>query len=318
MVEGSPIPRLRLLGYYSSRPHLRLIRLPECQVEPSPVPVNRASSALDRCVRREGWIAFHAQEVWGVPIPLEGKAFQVGPTFSCIASQNERAIWMDAPVQPEELRTYVEYDGVAREVTDERSLPKYGHLEADVPAGLVIVEPDNALSLWERGASERVPLDLDAVGPPGWLCVSEAPECFYRADGTPVRSALPIEGTPQAWSSSFSPDGSYAAVDIDVSGPRAIPSMIDIVQGRAKYTPKPHRLALIECSTGDVTIADGVFDNFASAPVWSHDSEWLVFCAPFQRGGIWACRTGEARLERIRLPKATPVPLVNVTDLIPD
>ena len=286
-------------------------------MEPSPVPVNRASSALDDCVRREGWIAFHAQEIWRVSVLLEGKAEQVGASFSCIASQNERAIWMDAPVQRSGRRDYVEYDGLAREIIDEFSLPKYGSLMADIPAGLIVQEPDGRLSLREQGATARVPLDPNIAGIPGTFRRVDAGEQFFRADGTPLRAAPPIDGTPQAWSASFSPDGRYAAVDIDMSGPREIPSMIDIVQGRAKYVPAPHRLAPIDCATGNVTIADGAFDNFASTPVWSHDGEWLVFNAPLQRGGLWACRVAEPRLERIRLPKAAPVPLVNVTDLIP-
>src|SRR4051794_12057450 len=54
-------------------------------------------------------------------------------------------------------------------------------------------------------------------------------------------------------------------------------------------------------------------------PVWSDDSKWLVFYAPFQRNGRWACNVTDARLESISFGrKSPPGPLVNVTDLFAD
>ena len=106
------LPRLRVLAYQPTRPHLRLIRLPELEIEPSPVPLNNAGSALITS-RREGWIAFSATGIWGVPVPLNGRAFRVSKySFDLLPSRNDRAIWISDGTgnQP---GTYFEYDGQA-------------------------------------------------------------------------------------------------------------------------------------------------------------------------------------------------------------
>ncbi len=315
------LPRLRLLGYEEAQPHLRLIRLPELTVEPSPVPLDRADSALDGCMRRDGWIAFKSEEVWGAPIPLEGEAFRVGKSFGWLPSRNERAIWMmDGHIPFDAPHTYIEYDGVAREVVDQITLPAGARLVAERDVGLIVHDHRRGWSAWQRGAATGEPIDERHAAPHGSLLLSESePDrlILIATGGEEIEIALPID---EFTNRSLSPDGRYHAVDIDVSGDRQreIESMVDVVQGRAKYEPVPHRLALIDCTNGQVTFADGVFDNFASPPVWSHDSEWLVFAAPFTRDGLWVCRVADARLEWVGFGKSTPVPLVNVSDVIPD
>jgi hypothetical protein len=227
-------------------------------------------------VRREGWIAFLGTEVWGVPTPLRGKAFQIGRSSTLVASQNERAIWMDGDAflgddsrWPREPRTYVEYDGVERDVIDRATFPAGARFVADTPAGLIVCEMTGSWSLWQRGARAGEPLDLSQAGPPGtfWPNAGADEVTFFDDMGGPVQLAHPLPGTPRSRSVSFSPDRRYAAVDVDISEDLPPPSMIDIARGRVKYTPKPHRLALIECTTGKVAIADGEFDNFAYPPV---------------------------------------------------
>jgi len=88
---------MRILGYQASRPNLRLLRLPEEVVEPSPVPVN-ARIALDHGFARDGWLVFMpGQEVRGVPVPLEGEAFRVGRWWDCVPAPNPRTVWLANP-----------------------------------------------------------------------------------------------------------------------------------------------------------------------------------------------------------------------------
>jgi hypothetical protein len=275
-------------------------------------------------MRREGWIAFQSEEIWGVPIPLEGKAFRVGKSFGWLPSKNDRAIWlMDGHIPADAPQVYIEYDGVAREVVDRIALPAGARLVAEGDAGLIVRDDTRGWSLWQRGATVGEPIGERHAAPPGSLFRSDTePDRLILIDaaGGEIAVTPPIEGRlMQPMQHSLSPDGRYHAVDIDISGERKRASMIDIVQGRAKYEPVPHRLALIDCTDGHVTLVEGVFDNFASPPVWSHDSEWLVFEAPFTPRGLWTCRVADARLDWVSFGrKSAPVPLANVSDLIAD
>lgn len=317
---GVVFPRLRLLGYRASRPHIRLVRLPELEVEPSPVLLNDSVSALDYAIRREGWIAFRSQRVWGMPIPLEGKAFAVGPTFDFLPSDQPRAIWfLDGSLPRHKPSVYLEYDGVAREVIDRVELPADTRLIRDTGDALFASGYEGCYGR-ERsgGAFERVEWRT-ATGPGALLRESDERLTaeVVIASGEVIPVELPITGT---WGrASTSPDGRYRVFDVDISGPREQHSFIDIAQGRIKYKPRPHRLGIVDLQDGAVSVAEGVYDNFAYKPVWSDDSQWLVFQAPFQRNLVWACNMTEQRLESLSFGRRSPaVPLVNVTDLVDD
>src|SRR5690349_4879668 len=116
---------------------------------------------------------------------------------------------------------------------------------------------------------------------------------------TPV--ARPLAG---AWNmfASFSPDGRRLAVGIDEEDSEArlsrvvapLPELLDLNDmgawierimapenagalkrfGELHRQPRWNRLALIDASSGAVTLAQGRFDNFASTPLWSADSRW--------------------------------------------
>jgi hypothetical protein len=317
------VPRLRLLGYQPSRPNIRLVRLPELEVEPSPVRVND-SVALDYAIRREGWIALKSHRVWGVPIPLDGPAFVVGPSFDFLPSHQPRAIWLNDGNIPRDEPwrrpwVYLEYDGVARQVIDRIEVPAEARLVRDSGDALFASAHDG----WYRrertgGQFERV--DERTAAQPGALLRTSAEHSsaeVINSSGAAVPVELPIQGS---WGrGSTSPDGRHQVFDVDVSGPPEPHSFTDIAQGRVKYTPRPHRLGIIDLQDGSASVAEGVYDNFAYKPVWSDDGQWLVFYAPFQRNRLWACNVTAQRLESISFGRRSPpAPLVNVTDLVDD
>src|SRR4051812_17932160 len=95
------LPTLCFLGHQSARPRLRLVRLPEESVEPSPVPLDGATCALDRGFARDGWLVFTPnEEVWGVPAALDGPAFRVGRWWGCGPPPNPRTLWLANPADP--------------------------------------------------------------------------------------------------------------------------------------------------------------------------------------------------------------------------
>jgi len=83
-------------------------------------------------------------------------------------------------------------------------------------------------------------------------------------------------------SGSFSPDGAWFALGLAEQD----------FTTRAMLEPDWTRLALIEVETGAVTLAEGRIDNFATTPVWTADSRWLVF----SKGGATCLTTSIARI----------------------
>jgi hypothetical protein len=312
------LPRLRLLGYDEKRPNLRLIRLPEAEVEPSPVQLDRPP--LDRCIRLEGWITFHG--VWGVAVPLSGEAFYVGKYVEAFwtRSANRRALWLLEPTQADAPHAYVEYDGVARTITDRIELPDDTYLVHDAGEERFAYAWTDGWSRWRRGVNVGEPIEGDELPPAiAPFRMSNDPFVRFRStDGDVVQLGLPPRS--EGHEIGESPDGRWIAFDVDMSGPRDDPSFADIAHGRTTYEPVPHRLGLIDRDRATLTLAEGVFDNFASEPVWSFDSEWLVFAAPFTPHGLWGCRVAERepKLTWIPFGGRAPVPLVNVSDLIFD
>ena len=333
------LPELRVLGYQDSRPHLRLLRLPEEVIEPSPVGLN-AGTALDRAISRDGWLAFPNGEVWGVPVPLQGRAFLVGGWWDCVAAPDPRTIWLanpvdpdaDAGLDPDEPTLLVEYDGVRRRELRRRELPQSVRLEAAVPDGLITRPQDHGpeapdvLSLWPWEGDRGVELTagwevlacrgslLVVLGRDGEITLLDA---ATRAE-TRVRRPL-----PGGWNhaGSFSPDGARFAIGVEeehrpplITEEEIDAYLMSMFDPEAAYEPQLTRLGLIDSATGAATVADGAFDDFATAPVWSGDGRWLVFDAPFDRSSF-ACDVAE------RPPRLTPIvrrrsrlsPLVDVT-----
>jgi hypothetical protein len=226
---------------------------------------------------------------------------------------------MDGHIRGDEPCVYVEYDGVRREVIDRIELPAEMRLRRETEAGLIAYD-HRGWYRWQRGASRGEPINEREAAAPGTLYASpDDPLMAEVVDtaGNLVPVELPIVG---GWGPrSTSPDGRYRAVDIDISGPREQVSFTDIIQGRVEYTPEPHRLGLIDLREPSLRLAEGVFDNFATNPVWSHGSQWLVFHAPFMRNRLWACNVVDAQLVSISFGRRSPPsPLANVTDLFDD
>jgi len=346
---------MRILGYQASRPNLRLLRLPEEVVEPSPVPVN-ARIALDHGFARDGWLVFMpGQEVRGVPVPLEGKAFRVGRWWDCVPAPNPRTIWLaNADVDDEHAPTVVaEYDGVRREELARRELAPGLRLDAASSAGLVLRPPDHGppaggdvLLLWPwQRACEPLGPGWHVLACHGSLLAVEHRNGELTLLDAATRVETPIaRPLPGGWNSfaSFSPDGTRVAIGIDeedaeertarmVAPLPELRSLDDIGAWIERITEPQHaaalerfrklsrqprwtRLALIDAATGAVRLAEGHFDNFASAPLWSADSRWLIFDAPFDKS-LFACDTGEPqpRLTPVLRRRGRPVPRIDVT-----
>jgi hypothetical protein len=316
-----------VLGYQQTRPHLRLLSLPEGTVGPSPVALNGAATALDSGFRRDGWLVFKpSQEVWGVDASLTGRAFRVGRWWDCVPARNPRTVWLGDPVSPDptvgprqdEPTQLAEYDGVRRAVVARRELaPGFG-LVAAVDGGLV---------MWDRGRELVLVPDITDEAQPqiaahdmiaqheGVLAI-----CGERRSGqlglfdVASRAYVPVR-CPMAgdWDmfGSFSPDGRWFAI-----GVREEPAPTDPQAAAASvFEPTWTRLVLVGAD-GRVILADGRVDNFIPAPVWDADSRWLIFDPPFDKS-LFACDTHASRpaLVPIVRRRGRPNPLIDVTDL---
>jgi hypothetical protein len=330
--------RLTLLGYAQSRPHLRVLRLPDEDVVPSPVGLNRPV-ALDRAVVRDGWVAFDPDhEVWGVALPLAGKAFKVGEWWQCLPAPNPRTVWLARPYEGDPALA-VEYDGVARAEVGRAELAP-GTLAAVVPEGFVLGPED-----WSPDSVDTLTLDGEPLAP-GWQVVARSGSLLAVAhrDGAlslvdvATRSVTavekPLAGEWNAHAASFSPDGSTLALgvaheDRSAKLAGALPAGFDLTSIEdmmerlvseppseevmaALESPSWHQLALVEAATGAVTLADGRFDNFNSTPVWSADGRRLVFDAPFDKS-LFVCDVAERRLLPVLRRRGRVSPLVDLT-----
>jgi hypothetical protein len=319
MISGvGSLPSMRVLGYQPTRPRLRVLSLPEQSIEPSPVPLNGSTCALDSGFIRDGWIAFTPSlEVWGMPVPLGGKAFKVGRWWDCVPAVDPRTVWLGVPVDPDPrarrdmtLPTLVvEYDGVERVERQRLELDPGMRLDAATEDGLVLRADSGALLLFTWGSTQG--RQLAAGGP---VIAQHGAVVACRQRDPPRGSVLlfvhtgtgskrvvsrPAEG---AWGifGSFSPDGRLFAVSIGDWGMDADCS-----------------LALIDVATGDATLAEGSFQNHASTPVWNADGSWLVFDAPFDKS-LFACNitdTGAILVPIVRR-RGRPGPILDVTGIV--
>jgi hypothetical protein len=321
-----PVPDLRLLGYAPTRPMLRVLRLPDAVAEPAPVSLD-TGYALDDCLRRDGWLVFAPNiNVWGLPLPFGERPFRVATeTWVVATGADPRTVWLHGRDSP----TVAEYDGVAREVRREIELPGARFSVAAVtPSGFLIHDDHSGLYAWEPSQPPR--LLLDDIG--GGVCDEGHTRMVCRRlstdeliildlnNGSHVTVARP-EGCRWAVRVGvFSPDGALLAVDLDyspeIAQEEALARIRQVALGQGKYELQPHRLGIIRCADGALTIADGVYDNYASI-VWSLDSGWIVFATPFAPRGLWLTRPDEPKLEWISFGRRhAPSLLCDASDLI--
>jgi Tol biopolymer transport system component len=133
-------------------------------------------------------------------------------------------------------------------------------------------------------------------------------------DVTTGRNIVVTRPFPGDWgmSASFSPDGRKLAIGLKESPPVRNPSEALATFGEPQWT----RMVLVDCATGEVTLIEGRFDNSAWTPVWSHDSAWLVFDAPFDKS-LFACHVHDPSPSLIQIlrRRGRPAPLVDITDI---
>jgi hypothetical protein len=89
-----------------------------------------------------------------------------------------------------------------------------------------------------------------------------------------------------------------------------------------KHPDNPRRtdyrniMAVIDVPTMSLRVLDGVFDNFASRPVWSTEGDGFIFSIPFEKKTLaWADRAG-TEIHRVRAPNQSPTPLSDATELL--
>jgi hypothetical protein len=320
------MPTIQVVAYDAPPHGLRIVRLPEGQVEtPSVVPVPKeAKNAPDRAFRREGWIVFLPNEaVWGAPESLSGEAFMIGSWWDCVPALNPRTVWLGAAVDPNPNAGWdrsgpnvlQEYDGLQREVVRKREVDSGLRLEAVAEEGIVLRDDDARLVLvGDDGEAAELCQghvlarhgSLLAIRQATW---SESLEFGLRLLNLTTGVGVVVEpplGGPWGIFASFSPDGGTLAIGIEEAPwPTEPDEAIKLVDKR-KWT----RLALIDATSATVRLAEGRFDNFAAAPVWTADGSWLVFDAPFDKSWF-VCQVShpEPSLVPVMKGPARPSPL---------
>jgi hypothetical protein len=289
-VWGLP-PELRILAYEERKPMLRVVRLPEATVEPAPVSLD-TGYALDHCFRREGWIAFRPNvDAWGLPVPFGAPPFLIARDAHVVcAGLDPKTVWL----RGRDDSSIAAYDGVVHEIARRVDLPddfpaQEFYVVAETAAGFLLGRGyDGGLYRWEPGEQPTLLLDQvqpRAVDPIGTtvLCWRHSSEEIVLFDLRQVAQVAVPKAAEARWpfhQFAFSPDGAWLAVDLDCSIERTEEQMFarlrEVASGGGRYEPQAHRLGIIRCADGAMTVAEGEYDNFANL-VWSLDSEWIVF-----------------------------------------
>jgi hypothetical protein len=327
------LPVFRVLGYQQSRPHIRLLRLPEETVEPSPVSVN-ADVALDHGFARDGWLVFNAfADIRGIPVPLEGRAFRVGRWWDCVPAPNPRTVWLanPGPKFDEGAPTIIaEYDGVARRELTRRELTRSLRLEAAVADGLIFRghdhrnRDDDTLWIWTWNSEDVAPFSpgLRVVGAhDAMVAVADREKRLSILHAGTRRSTPVVEPPAGEWASdgSFSPDGRWLALSYEErtehpDGDEPITPTDPLAVLAQLSQPNWTRLAFVDTATGTSVVAEGRFNEFATSPVWTADSRWVIFDAPYENS-LFACEAQAARPQLIPIVRrrGRPNPLIDVT-----
>jgi hypothetical protein len=187
-------------------------------------------------------------------------------------------------------------------------------LHAEVSTGLVVTPVESHelyLHAWADGRRESLTSGSDVLAQHVDVLAVEVGFKELLIFDVRDRTSRPVTRPPQSrWGmfGSFSPDGTLFAIDVSLEE-RAV----DV---GAEYVRQPTRLAIVDVATGRVQLTDEDFDNFATTPVWSPDSRWAIFSAPFE-DALWLCdTTATPRLDRLDLNERAPSPLADVTDLV--
>jgi hypothetical protein len=172
------------------------------------------------------------------------------------------------------------------------------------------------LWIWRWKATDVSPLTfgrrvLGAVG--ALVMVGEGDDIALLDTATGRRTPI-AKPLPGQWdfSGSFSPDGAWFALGLEAPRRERGDSPAELLESLGQ--PTWTHLVLVECASGVATVPSGRFDNFATDAVWSADSRWLLFDAPFD-ASLFAVDThdSEPRLIPVLHRRSRPVPLVNVT-----
>ena len=327
MEEASELPELRLLAYHERKPMLRVVRLPEATVEPAPVSLD-TGHALDKCVRRAGWIAFPLGtfEAWGISATFGEPPFLIArDTWWVSPARDPRCVWLRAHKAP----LLTKYDGTAKTIVLQLELP--GDLA--LPVGEVDDQLlfdgryDDGLFAWRGSGKPQLllagvrPMALDPTGRTVVCLRHETSELvLYDVEKTTQVSVPKPEGGRWPLEPIFSPDGAWLAVDLDYSpeysDEELDAQLVELMRCSGTHEFQTHRLGIIRCADGALTIAGGEYDNKANL-VWTLDGEMVVFSTPVAPRELWVTHPANAKLESVDFVQGTPSLLSDVSDLLP-
>jgi hypothetical protein len=308
--DGRAAPPGVFLGYRSQRPWLWLVDLAERRYDPASTRLPGNGIAVSRVDLRAGWIAVHThQTAWSVPTTLDSPGRRLCRSFRFAPRLDGETVWVQSPEDQPNGAIYA-IDGHGA-ITDRTTLPSGSRLEAEVFAGLIVVDSDEGMALHDHDGGRRDYGQIawfHGANSNHWLWTSrDQPSKLFisRTDGADVAVDAPqvLEWHHRG---TFSPDGSYVAIGGYVEPRR---DLLGLVQGQR--TTRRSVMVVADVATGTTTIA-GTYEDFAWTPAWLADGQWVVFNAPFDRRCLFGVQPGSPELHRWRFRQAPPAPMLDV------
>jgi hypothetical protein len=114
-------------------------------------------------------------------------------------------------------------------------------------------------------------------------------------------------------SGSVSPDGRLLAIGAYIDPPRPPKGLLRALN--EPLIPRSSVMVLIHTDTGNASVIDGVFPEFAWTPAWSKNGEWVVFSAPFQKRRLYGVQVSTSVSHEWPFRHNPPAPMLDVSGL---
>jgi hypothetical protein len=324
-------PTLRILGYESRPPLLRVIRLAEAGIEPAPVSLDQPD-AIDLCIRLDGWMALQAGVTfWRVGNQLVHGALRLGEGRAAMPSLDRQGLWIDeSPTAGPDAGTvsrFAEYDG---EGSARRSVvyPRKIRLVTEQPEGLVISDPESGaigLLAWDTDHITRL-TQADAVVAAGHrrlvldsdyhLSVFDLGTGDSRMIQQPDGREWQLHGLSLSHDEGWCAGALIPALDDDpLAGVKAV--VKSVAAGKAApVSTDSFQLALAATSSGAVRLTDEIIEGQLVSLVWSADGGYVVFSST-QRELYWAdVQADQLQPHRVEFGTDAPSPRADISDLV--
>lgn len=296
------------LGYRNARPWLWLVDIEQRRVEPTATSLPGNDIAVSEIVSRNGWLAVHTHQTpWSVPASLDEPGRRLADTsFTFVPRLDGETLWIQPADEPDGHTVAVTAAG---EAVDRMVLDQRDRLVGETNLGHLVRRDGNRLALLDREGRR------EELGTTSWLQVVSADVVAWTdqerrevlhlrtSDDTHHVTAADIAAWHHA--GSLSPDGRTIAVGGDAT--------IDSLDESSPAHQHPSRLALIDVASGEVSLSDGTFPNFAWPPAWTGDSSWVVFNAPFSSRRLYGMQRRDNVLHEWRFRVNPPAPMLDVS-----